>query len=469
MYALIIEDEKLVGYALSRHLEKRDVKTNIINNGREGVKVALEDPPDVLFVDYRLPDITGLQVLHELQSIREETIFFFMTAYGTDEVSVEALNMGAYEYLNKPLNLSEVSLLVNRALKNKTLNQERNFLQQKERSYQVGSFISYSEKMKKVIETVKKLVPVENGTILLTGETGTGKDTLARLIHENSPRADKQFVVTNCASLPGTLLESELFGYEKGAFTDAKERKRGQLEIADGGTLYLDEIGEIPIEFQAKFLRFVETQSFYRVGGTRELKVNVRIIASTNRDLHKEMITGNFREDLFFRLNVIALTLPPLRHRKEDLPHLVNILINKLKKELQTPTDSISDSALKMVVKYDWPGNIRELKNTLERIFLLERPSVIESWHFPLEMDKNPSKGPRTGNSTSDHLTSFFQGKTLDEIERLMLSWALKQENGNQTHTAKRLGITRDQVRYQIKKFKIDTHFEKQGGLQQNK
>ncbi len=453
-HALIIEDEKLVAWSLSEHLKKMGFATSISEFGKPGIEQALHDPPDVIFMDYRLPDTNGIEILRQLQPIREETVFFFMTAYGTEEVSVEALKLGAREYLNKPVNFDEVTVMVRRALEEKEKSREISILkQQEEQRFQLGTYISQSKKMREVMETAQKLVQTDTGTILLLGETGTGKDTLARVIHEQGPRKDKPFIIVNCASLSENLLESELFGYEKGAFTDAKSRKPGQVEMANMGTILLDEIGEIPIGFQAKLLRFIETQSFYRVGGTREIKVNVRIIASTNRDLKQEMQDGNFREDLYYRLNVITLVLPPLRERKEDIPLLVNRFIDLFNAEFGRSVKGISKSALDLIIGYPWPGNVRELKNTLERIFLLERTSVIEPWHLPVHIqseskpisnDKNVVNAVEPG--------SVFAGKSWDELENMIIQWALTQENGNQVHAAKRLKLSRDQIRYKMKK-----------------
>jgi DNA-binding NtrC family response regulator len=460
LQAIIIEDEKLVAWSLSEHLKKLKFNTAIFEYGEEGIKRALGEPPDVLFVDYRLPDLTGIDVLQKLQPISDQTIFFFMTAYGTQEVSVEALKLGAFEYLNKPVNFEEITVLLRRALKERKRSQEINLLkEQEEKTFRLGSYISKSPKMKEVVETAQKLAGTESGTILLLGETGTGKDTLARVIHEHSPRRDKPFVIVNCASLSENLLESELFGYEKGAFTDAKARKFGQIELADGGTVYLDEIGEIPIGFQAKLLRFIDTQTFYRVGGTRELSVNVRIIASTNRDLREEMQRGNFREDLFYRLNVISLTIPPLRERKEDIPLLVDRFIEQFNAEFNYHVEGMSTLATDLLLKYHWPGNVRELKNVIERIFLLENPTTIETWHFPLYIReasaKNQGEGKADAATPQETPASFFNGKTFADIEKLMVQWALDSVNGNQSQAARLLNISRDQIRYKMKKYSL--------------
>ncbi|MFQ6613781.1 MAG: sigma-54-dependent transcriptional regulator [Fidelibacterota bacterium] len=453
--AVIIEDEKLVAWSLGEHLRKLDYDTITTEFGEEGVQIAMKDPPELLFVDYRLPDINGIDVLKQLQPIKEDTVFFFMTAYGTTEISVEALKLGAFEYLNKPLNFEEITVLIKRAIKERQLSHELTALKRREDNvYQLGSYISKSESMQNVMETIKKLVHVESGTILLLGETGTGKDTLARVIHEHSPRRDKPFIVVNCASLSENLLESELFGHERGAFTDAKNRKLGQVELAHGGTVYLDEIGEIPIGFQAKLLRFIETQSFYRVGGTRELKMNVRIIASTNRDLKEEIKAGNFREDLYFRLNIISLTIPPLRNRKEDIPFLINRFIEQYNEELSSDTEGISEQAMELLKQYHYPGNVRELKNIIERIFLLEKPKIIEPWHLPSYISRKVERNEQSPVQ-SINLDSYFEGKTFAAVEQELIEWALKKEKGNQSRAAKRLNITRDQIRYKIKKYHL--------------
>ncbi len=459
--AIIIEDEKLVSWSLSEHLKNLGFHPITTEYGREGVERARAEPPDLLFVDYRLPDITGLEVLERLQGISDMTAFFFMTAYGTNEISVQALKLGAREYLQKPLNFDEITLFIRRVLEERKQTHELNILKQWEsKTYRLGNYISASPSMQKILGTVQKISTTDFGTVLLLGETGTGKDTLARVIHDHSPRKDKPFIVVNCASLSETLLESELFGHEKGAFTDAKMRKFGHVELADGGTVYLDEIGEIPIAFQAKLLRFIETHTFYRVGGTRELKVNVRIIASTNRVLLDEMKKKNFREDLYYRLNVISITLPPLRERKEDIPLLVNRFIEMYNEDFKFHVKGVSKDALDLLTVYEWPGNVRELKNMIERIFLLEKPEQIEPWHFPPNVRESINKSyPELGNIADEDSKSTsvvnFEGLTLPEVEREMLVWALRKTRGNQTRAARLLDITRDQVRYKIKKYNL--------------
>jgi DNA-binding NtrC family response regulator len=462
LQALIIEDEKLVAWSLKKHLQKSSIEARVSKKGEEGIRAALASPPDLVFIDYRLPDITGIEVLQRLQSIRRQTIFFFMTAYGTTEIAVEALKLGAFEYLNKPINFDELSILTEKALEQRGLALERGLLKEREEElFSLGDFVCQSPKMQKNRRIIQKLIEADSGTILLLGETGTGKDLLARLIHENSSRSEKPFVIVNCTTLSSTLLESELFGHEKGAFTDAKTLKRGKVELADDGTIYLDEIGEIPIDFQAKFLRFIETRSFSRVGGTRELKVNVRLIASSNRNLNEERTKGNFREDLYHRLNVVAMTQPPLRDRREDIPPLVNRFINQFNTEFNLRVNGTSELALRLLCDYSWPGNIRELRNVIERIFLLEHPVMIEPHHLPshlkaAEADSGtPAIDDRPGVTPAFDATEFFEGESLASIEKLMVQWALSKCKGNQTHAAGLLDISRDQLRYRLKKYRL--------------
>ena len=453
--AIIIEDEKLVAWSLGRYLEKQNIETRAFETGKPGIEFALENPPTLLFVDYRLPDQTGIEILMALQELRGKTNFFFMTAYGSSEVEEEAERLGITAYFNKPLDFNNLQPFIEQLQKDsmriKTTNNQTNNSVEEMR---IGDYVTQSLKMQQIFHTVQKLVMVEAGTILLLGETGTGKDTLAKVIHEHSPRKNKPFIIVNCASLQETLLESELFGYEKGAFTDAKNRKPGQLELADGGTVFLDEIGEIPFNFQAKLLRFIETQTFYRTGGIQEQKVNVRIVASTNKNLRKEMENENFRQDLFFRLNVITLTIPPLRERKEDIPLLLNVFIDHFNKEFKMDVKGYKNEVLEMLMQYSWPGNIRELKNTLERIFLLENPTLLETWHFPQEMKAliEEEKDKRC-ECFAVEMDDLFNDRSFADMEEMMIRWILQKENGNQSKSAARLKLTREQMRYKMKKY----------------
>jgi len=308
--------------------------------------------------------------------------------------------------------------------------------------------------MRHIIDQITKLTDTDSGNLLLTGETGTGKDTFARLVHEYSPRKEYPFIIVNCASLSEHLLESELFGHEKGAFTDAKAQKTGQVELAKNGTIYLDEIGEIPIAFQAKLLRFLETRAFYRVGGTKIHEVNVRIIAATNRNLRHEIKKGQFREDLYYRLDVINLHLPPLRDRKEDIPLLVDRFIEQFNSELNLQVNGLSSAALKLLSDYNYPGNIRELRNVIERIFLLEKPARIEPWHLPDHIRRYYER-PAEGDQLDMTDWAFIRGHSLADVERYIISWSLAEEAGNQSNAAKLLNISRDQMRYKMKKYDL--------------
>ncbi len=451
--AMIVEDEKLVAWSLGERLRLMDIESVIYDSGLKAIEEALENPPDILFVDYKLPDSSGLEILESLQKYRHQIIFFFMTAYGTPEIANKSLELGAVHYLTKPLNFDELNRQLDKALKQRELNLQPQE-QEAQKSYQLGSFISHSEAMNHIVQQIEKLTELSSGNILLLGSTGTGKDTVARLIHEQSPRSDYPFVIVNCASLSESLLESELFGHERGAFTDAKNRKMGHVEMAQGGTIFLDEIGEIPIAFQAKLLRFLETQSFYRVGGTKELSVDVRIIAATNRNLEEGIKTGHFREDLYFRLNVISLELPDLRDRVEDIKPLTRRFIEMFSSELNVQIEGISDAACRLLQNYHWPGNIRELKNVIERIFLLERPQVIEPWHLPRSL-RNASMNRVDQEVTVSDSDAFFEGKSLDDVEKYVLNRALKKAGHNQSQAAKLLKISRDQMRYKMKKYDL--------------
>ncbi len=453
--AIIVEDEKLVAWSLGERLRLMNIESVIYDSGLKAIEAALEDQPDIVFVDYKLPDSSGLEVLESLQKYRDKTLFFFMTAYGTSEIAHRALELGATQYLTKPLNFDELNVQLTKALKQRELNFELDLLkQQEQKSYQLGSFISHSETMSRIVQQIEKLTELRSGNILLLGETGTGKDTVARLIHEQSPRAKSPFVIVNCASLSESLLESELFGHERGAFTDAKVRKLGHVEMADGGTIFLDEIGEVPIAFQAKLLRFLETQSFYRVGGTKELSVDVRIIAATDRNLEDGIKTGHFREDLYYRLNVISLELPPLRDRAEDIKPLTYRFIEMFCSELNLSVEGISDAACLLLENYQWPGNIRELKNVIERIFLLERPQLVEPWHLPISL-RNASMNRSPHEVSLDGADSFFEGQTLDDIEKYAIDRALNKVGRNQSQAARLLDISRDQIRYKMKKYAL--------------
>jgi two-component system response regulator AtoC len=367
-----------------------------------------------------------------------------MTAYSTIENAVDAMKLGAFHYVNKPFNVDEVALLVDKALETTRLRREVKALRSSTgRDYSFDAIVGGSPSMEAVKQLLQKVAVSPATTVLLTGETGTGKDLAAKAIHYNSDRAGRTFVNITCSALPEQLLESELFGHERGAFTDARQQKRGLLETADGGTVFLDEIGEMTPPLQAKLLRFLEERTFKRVGGLQDIKVDVRVIAATHRDLEQAVKEGKFREDLFYRLQVMPVVLPPLRERKGDIPVLASYYIDLFNREFRKRVRGLSPDAVRLIETYRWPGNIRELRNAIERAMLL----IDHEWLEPSDFTS------LSRNATPTQFQLPPEGVNLEEVERQLVVQALDRAGGNQTHAGALLGINRDQVRYRIEKF----------------
>ena len=440
---LVVDDEALLRWSLRERLAQEGYTILEAATAGEALEQAA-NTVDLILLDLKLPDGDGLSVLQRIKQASPDTLVILMTAYSTIETAVQAMKLGAYHYVNKPFNLDEVVLLVEKALETSQLRREvRTLRSHQEREFGLDAIIGESASMRQVKALLARVAGSPASTVLLTGETGTGKDLAAKAIHYSSGRSTRGFVNITCSALPEQLLESELFGHERGAFTDARQQKRGLFETADGGTVFLDEIGEMTPALQAKLLRFLEEKTFKRVGGLADLRVDVRVIAATNRNLENEVTAGKFREDLFYRLQVMPIALPPLRERKGDVAKLAMYYIDRFNSEFRKRVRGLSAAATDTLDQYGWPGNVRELRNAIERAMLLVEGDVLEPEHF--------TTLTRTVASTQFRLPP--DGVNLEEVERQLLLQALERANGNQTHAAQLLGINRDQVRYRIEKF----------------
>jgi len=441
---LIVDDEALIRFALRERLNASGYDVLEAGLASEALEQMATVEIDLVLLDYKLPDGDGLTVLRRIKEVSPETQVIVMTAFSSVETAVEAMKLGAYHYVNKPFNLDEVEMLVEKALETSQLRREVRALRTSQgREYAFDAIIGGSPAMQSIKALLARVATSPASTVLLTGETGTGKDLAAKSIHYNSDRARRSFVNITMSALPEQLLESELFGHERGAFTDARQQKRGLLETADGGTVFLDEVGEMTAGLQAKLLRFLEEKTFKRVGGLADIRVDVRVIAATNRNLEQEVSNGKFREDLFYRLQVMPIPLPPLRERHGDIPLLASYYIDVFNREFKRHVRGLSPEAMAMLNHYQWPGNVREMRNAIERAMLL----VEQEWLQP---------GDFTTLTRSINPAEFklpAEGISLDEVERQLLTQALERSGGNQTQAGQLLGINRDQVRYRIEKF----------------
>ncbi|MFQ5825389.1 MAG: sigma-54-dependent transcriptional regulator [bacterium] len=447
---LIIDDDKLVTWSLSRDLKSNGCEVAVAVDGESGVAAFREHAPDVVLLDLKLPDIDGLEVLRKLKQETPEAIIIMMTAYATVQTAVQAVKLGANDFVKKPFTYEELKLILNRALESHQLSREvaemRQYFKQK---YGISNLIGESPSMQQVFTLIRKIAQSDATTVLISGESGTGKDLVAKAIHYESQRFQYPFMAMNCGSLPDTLLESELFGHEKGAFTDAKVAKKGLFELADKGTVLLDEIGDASPSLQIKLLRFIEEKTFKRIGGTKDIEVDVRIIAATNRALDRLVKEGLFREDLYYRLKVIPVHLAPLRERKIEIPLLSKYFIDQFNKEFKKQVAGISPEALEILKNYHWPGNVRELRNVLERILILENVETIQPQHLPLELTlKQKSAFP-------DILHLPTTGIALSGVEKELIQQALEHTGGNQSRAAHLLHISRHALRYKMKKYHL--------------
>src|SRR5512137_122178 len=383
---LVVDDEHLIRWSLEQNLRKQGYDVLTAGSGEDALKIAREESPDLVMLDIQLPGISGLEVLEKIKEFDEDIIVIMVTAHGGLETAVNAMRLGAYDYLHKPFNLDELAIVIRKALETSDLRREVASLRSEHKKTGPPNIIGTSRHMQNILEMMDKVARSEAATVLIQGESGTGKELVAKWIHYKSNRAEKPFIAINCAAVPATLLESELFGHEKGAFTDAKTAKKGLFELADGGTVFLDEIGDMEMGMQAKLLRFLEDRTFRRIGGGRVFSVDVRIISATNKDLQKAIEDKSFRNDLYYRLQVIPIFLPPLRERREDVLALASHFVELYNKDFNKKVQGIAEMAERMLLDYSWPGNVRELKNVIERAIILGNDDTLLLDHLPLEI-----------------------------------------------------------------------------------
>ena len=445
---LIAEDNEDLRTILSKALVKRGYTVEEAEDGEVAVRKLQKNFYNIVITDLQMPNLDGMGVLKAVKEISPVTMTIVVTAFGTVESAVEAMNAGAFDYILKPFSPDEIDIKINKALERQRLGIENSLLKEQVQT-RFGTMIGSSDKMKKIYSLVDKVSPT-TAPVLITGPSGTGKELVAREVHKRSPRHEGAFVAVNCVALATGILESELFGHEKGAFTGANNRRRGKFEVADGGTLFLDEIGELNEEIQVKLLRFLQEKDFQRVGGNENIKVDVRIVAATNRDLEERIKEGHFREDLYYRLNMFSIQLPLLKDRSEDLYELTNHFLAKYNKELHKNV-SISPEVIGLLKNHSWPGNIRELENVIAQAVILAEKDVLEPKHLPaglagemgeVSLDEDASQEKRRGISSQ-----------LDAIESEVIRKALEEENWNQTRTAKKLGLKRTSLQYKMQKY----------------
>ena len=452
---LIVEDEAKMRRLLELNLGEDGFTTFSAGDAETGLKLLGQHAIDLVVTDLKLPCMGGVEFLQTIKRQNASTPVVVMTAFGSVETAVEAMKAGASDYVLKPFSLSEMRMVIRKELDVRNLREEnRNLREALGKRYSHPNIVSRSPKMQEVLATVERVAPT-NATVLLGGESGVGKDLIARAIHEKSKRASGPFVKINSTAIPENLLESELFGFEKGAFTGAIAAKPGKFELADKGTLFLDEIGDIPPATQVKLLRVLQEREFERLGGTKTVKVDVRLVAATNRDLREALEQGTFREDLYYRLNVVPIDIAPLRERKEDIPELVNLFISRFAAESGKQIDGISSEAMQTMVNYHWPGNVRELQNIVERACALSKGPQLET--TDIHIDARSAKAAANGSP------GFLpDGMTMEQWEDEMVQEALRRANGNKSQAARLLGLSRNALRYRLSKIGIGDEAEKE-------
>jgi DNA-binding NtrC family response regulator len=443
---LIVEDEEKLRRVIEVHLLASGFEVDKASTAEEGLR--LSDRAGLILTDLRLPGMDGLELLAQIRRQNMQAPVIVMTAYGTVEAAVEAMKAGATDFLMKPFSLDHLTAVIHKALEMRALRDENRQLRQELfRRYQYGNIVGRSPAMQEIFATIERVAPTR-ATVLLAGESGVGKDLIARAIHLHSPRKDRPFVKINCTAIPENLMESELFGYEKGAFTGAQQSKPGKFEQADTGTVFLDEIGDVPPSIQVKLLRVLQEREFERLGSNKTLHTDVRVIAATNQDLRAALEQGTFREDLYYRLNVVPINIPPLRARREDIPFLAEHFIRKLAPESGSRVESISEAGMKKLVEHHWPGNVRELENVIERSLVMCAGTVLDAADIQID------NAPRRRSPAGEFLLP--EGMTLDEFEREIIREALRRADGNKSQAARILGLTRNALRYRLSQMGLE-------------
>jgi len=451
---LVVDDEKNYLLVLSAVLEEEGYEVLTAQGGHEALEIQKSSDLDLILTDMKMPAMDGIELLENIKGLDPDLPVIMMTAHGTIDKAVEAMQKGAYSYILKPFDNERLTIYVKKAVSLfQVVKENRQLRETVESQYRFGNFIGKSKPIRDVFEMIRKVAP-SNATVLIEGESGTGKELVAKSIHFNSPRRDKSFIAVNCSALAESLLESELFGHEKGAFTGAVARKKGRFELADHGTLFLDEIGELSQNLQVKLLRVLQEKTFELVGGTRPITADIRVIAATNKTLKEEMISGRFREDLFYRLNVVRIGLPPLKQRKEDIRLLVNHFIDKYapERKVDIPVKGVDQEVDRLFFNYSWPGNVRELENLIERVMILSPNDTIQVADLPMDFKDNVHNALHLEGIPSD--ASLYE--TLATIEKAMIERALKMADNVQAHAAAMLGIGKSGLNQKIKKYNLD-------------
>jgi len=453
---LVVDDDELQRWAVRKHLAAWGYDAVEAADGQTGLEMFSSHLPDLVLLDLQLPDQTGLDVLRQMKAIDPNAVVIMVTAHGGVQDAVAGFKLGLFDFLSKPLDFDALGVTLRYGLETRHLRAEVARLRAGQKESDEERIIGSSAVVSDAVRMLRKLASSGASTVLLTGESGTGKDFYARALHFGSPRAAGPFIPVNCAAIPETLMESELFGHEKGAFTDARFLKKGVFELADGGTLYLDEIGELKPALQAKMLRVLESFTFRRVGGTRDITVDVRVIAATNRDLDKAVEAGEFRSDLLYRLRVIEMPLTPLRERSEDVPDLVHHFLRECSLKFHKSITGVTKAAMDAMCRYNWPGNIRELRNAIERAVILEESDQLTTEFLPDRLVSPPAPVAPAAAGT-DGFALPPGGVSLERVEESLVRQAIAAAKGNQTRAAQLLDISRDALRYKLKKFAIES------------